>query len=271
MRDRERAALERLTRLGGASLATELVTLYLDDTPARIAAAVEALGATNAAALAKAVHSIKSSSAQLGADELASACQAVEDAAERGDLSLARARLRDVENSYRSFSIRVSERMGDVDAALSGTTRGGSAAEGPPPPRIAVVEDNADNRLLIDAILGDAYLLDEYATGAHALEAMPTRRPDLVLLDVSLPGMDGLNVLSRMRSDNALRDVPVVAVTAHAMAGDRERYLALGFDGYVAKPIEDERVLIDTVERLLPGRPATVDDAPAGSTSERRR
>ena len=270
MRDRERAALERLTRLGGAQLATELVTLYLDDTPTRIAAAVEALGATDAAALAKAVHSIKSSSAQLGADELASACQAVEDAAERGDLSLARARLRDVENSYLAFSTRVSQRMGDPDA-LPGAISGGCAAEGAPRPRIAVVEDNADNRLLIDAILGDAYVLDEYATGTHALEAMPTRRPDLVLLDVSLPGMDGLVVLSRMRADTALRDVPVVAVTAHAMAGDRDRYLASGFDGYVAKPIEDDRVLIDTVERLLSGRPSPVDDAPAASTGNRRR
>ena len=84
-----------------------------------------------------------------------------------------------------------------------------------------------------------------------ALAAMPHRVPDVVLLDVSLPGMDGLEVLARIREDPALRDVPVVAVTAHAMAGDRDRYLASGFDGYVPKPIVDEQLLIDTIERLL--------------------
>jgi len=122
-------------------------------------------------------------------------------------------------------------------------------------PTIAVIEDNADNRLLIDAMLGDLYLLDEYATGTEALAGMPVRPPALVLLDVSLPGMDGVEVLAGIRRNAVLQDVPVVAVTAHAMAGDRERYLAAGFDGYVPKPIVDEHVLIDTIERLLPGRP----------------
>ena len=121
-------------------------------------------------------------------------------------------------------------------------------------PLVAVIEDNADNRLLLDAMLGDRFELDEYATGGEALAAMPTRLPDLVLLDVSLPGMDGLEVLARMRDDAALCDVPVIVVTAHAMAGDRERYLAAGFDGYVPKPIVDERVLIDTIEALLSRR-----------------
>ena len=65
---------------------------------------------------------------------------------------------------------------------------------------------------------------------------------DLVLLDISLPDMDGTGVLSWIRGQEALRDLPVVALTAHAMAGDRERFLAQGFDDYLPKPIVDERV-----------------------------
>jgi len=108
--------------------------------------------------------------------------------------------------------------------------------------------------LLVEAILADRFVLDEYPTGADALEGMVSRQPDLVLLDVSLPGMDGIEVLARMRQDRTLRTVPVIALTAHAMAGDRERYLTAGFDDYVAKPIVDENLLVHAIERLLARR-----------------
>jgi two-component system, cell cycle response regulator DivK len=252
MRDRERAALERLTRFGGTQLMTELVAVYLEDTPKRITTAYNALRSRDTVALAKAAHSIKSSSAQLGAEELAAACELAEDAADDGDLAEASARLLDIEDEFEAFKDWLASQVPDPRGARSEARNGALRPEGTAPPRIAVVEDNVDNRLLIDAILGDGYVLDEYATGADALAEMATRRPDLVLLDVSLPGMDGLDVLARMRADPVLRSVPVVAVTAHAMAGDRERYLAAGFDGYVPKPIVDECVLIDAVERLLP-------------------
>lgn len=113
--------------------------------------------------------------------------------------------------------------------------------------RIAVVEDNADNRLLVEAILGDRFHLVEYEDGPSAVDGLLRDPPNLVLLDISLPGMDGTEVLRRVREVPALRDLPVVALTAHAMAGDRERFLGMGFDGYVTKPIVDERVLIDAV------------------------
>jgi CheY-like chemotaxis protein len=80
---------------------------------------------------------------------------------------------------------------------------------------------------------------------------MAGRPPDLVLLDISLPGMDGPEVLKRLRADPALTRLPVIALTAHAMAGDRERFLALGFNGYVTKPILDEELLFATVRELL--------------------
>jgi CheY-like chemotaxis protein len=117
--------------------------------------------------------------------------------------------------------------------------------------RIAVVEDNADNRLLVAAILDGDYAIDEYASGAEALAGLAGSVPDLVLLDISLPGMDGTEVLRRIRATAALAALPVIALTAHAMAGDRERYLDLGFDDYVTKPILDESLLLGAIGRLL--------------------
>ena len=116
---------------------------------------------------------------------------------------------------------------------------------------IAVIEDNADNRLLLSALLGEQYTLVEYEDGIDALAGMRRQPPDLVLLDISLPGMDGGEVLRHIRAEAALRRVPVIALTAHAMAGDRERFLAQGFDDYVTKPILDESELLGTIERLL--------------------
>ena len=116
---------------------------------------------------------------------------------------------------------------------------------------LAVVEDNADNRLLLDAILGDRYRIVEYENGVDALAGLTREPPDLVLLDISLPGMDGNEILARIRADAALKHLPVIALTAHAMAGDRERLLANGFDEYITKPIVDETLLIDAIERLL--------------------
>jgi two-component system cell cycle response regulator DivK len=119
--------------------------------------------------------------------------------------------------------------------------------------RIAVVEDNPDNRLLVQAILEDLYEISEYESGPAALEGFGRERPDLVLLDISLPGMDGTEVLRHIRAEVRLRDLPVVALTAHAMAGDRERYLALGFNDYVTKPILDEDELLAAIQRALGG------------------
>jgi CheY-like chemotaxis protein len=117
--------------------------------------------------------------------------------------------------------------------------------------KIAVVEDNPDNRMLVEAILEDEYEISEYETGIEAVEGLPDNVPDLVLLDISLPGMDGTEVLQWIRSQSEFVDLPVIALTAHAMSGDREKYLVLGFDDYVTKPIVDEDVLIGAIERLL--------------------
>ena len=117
--------------------------------------------------------------------------------------------------------------------------------------RIAVVEDNPDNRLLVEALLSDRYEISEYETGRDAVEGLEADAPDLVLLDISLPEMDGTEVLAWIRENERLKDTPVIALTAHAMAGDREKYLDAGFDDYVTKPIVDEDVLFQAIERWL--------------------
>ena len=117
--------------------------------------------------------------------------------------------------------------------------------------RIAVVEDNPDNRELVHAILAEQYQVTDYETGQQAIEGIKESRPDLVLLDISLPQMDGPEVVRRIRADSDLQGLPVIALTAHAMVGDREKYLAAGFNDYVTKPIVDESVLLGTIARWL--------------------
>ena len=117
--------------------------------------------------------------------------------------------------------------------------------------KIAVVEDNPDNRLLVNAILEDDYEISEYETGKEAIAGLGDDSPDLVLLDISLPEMDGTEVLAWIRQQPAFKELPVIALTAHAMAGDREKYLAAGFNDYVTKPIVDESVLLEAIHRWL--------------------
>jgi CheY-like chemotaxis protein/HPt (histidine-containing phosphotransfer) domain-containing protein len=132
--------------------------------------------------------------------------------------------------------------------------------------KIAVVEDNPDNRLLVQVILEPQYEITEYENGFTALEGLPKHKPDLVLLDVSLPEMDGTEVLQRIRANEQLRDLPVIALTAHAMTGDREKFLGAGFDDYVTKPIVDEALLLDAIQKLLAeprkSRPVAMAESP---------
>ncbi|CAN5323936.1 hypothetical protein BH09GEM1_BH09GEM1_33440 [soil metagenome] len=124
---------------------------------------------------------------------------------------------------------------------------------------VAVVEDNADNRLLLQAILDGLYDVVEYENGVDALAGLAAHLPDLVLLDISLPGMDGNEILARIRADEKLRRLPVIALTAHAMAGDREKYLAAGFNDYITKPIVDETLLLGAMEKwIAAGRAGTI-------------
>ena len=116
---------------------------------------------------------------------------------------------------------------------------------------IAIVEDNPDNLLLLRVLLGDVYQLREYSEGDQAVAGIIAEPPDLVLMDISLPGMDGNIALQHLRAQPNLRDLPVIALTANAMIGDREKYLSEGFDGYISKPIVDQEQLFASIRALL--------------------
>jgi CheY-like chemotaxis protein len=122
--------------------------------------------------------------------------------------------------------------------------------------RIMIIEDNIDNRLLLGAILADEFLVTEHANGPEGLAALAVELPEIILLDISLPGMDGVEVLRRIRADPMFRHLPVIALTAHAMSNDRDKYLAHGFDDYITKPIVDETILLGSIGRLLDRVPA---------------
>lgn len=119
--------------------------------------------------------------------------------------------------------------------------------------QILVVEDNEKNMKLFHEILAaKGYRILQASTGEAAVALAAEHSPDLVLMDIQLPDIDGLEALSRLRADTRTASLPVIALTAQAMQGDRERFLAVGFDGYVSKPVNIHD-FIATVERYCDG------------------
>jgi two-component system, cell cycle response regulator DivK len=104
--------------------------------------------------------------------------------------------------------------------------------------RVLVVEDNeVSMKLFRDVLLATGYRTLEATTGGQGVELAAEHAPDLVLMDVQLPDIDGVEALSRLRANERTTSIPVLAVTAQAMQGDRERFLAAGFDDYISKPV----------------------------------
>jgi two-component system cell cycle response regulator DivK len=122
--------------------------------------------------------------------------------------------------------------------------------------RILIVEDNEKNMKLFRDVLGAAgYTTVEATSGGQAVDLATQHGPDLVIMDVRLPDVDGMEALARLRADGRTASIPVLAVTAQAMQGDRERFLAAGFDGYLSKPLNITE-LVETVQRHLNRRPS---------------
>jgi two-component system cell cycle response regulator DivK len=119
--------------------------------------------------------------------------------------------------------------------------------------RVLVVEDNDKNmKLFRDVLAATGYRTLEATTGREAVDLASEHIPDLVLMDIQLPDLDGMQALQRLRADALTAAIPVVALTAQAMQGDRERFLAAGFDGYVSKPV-NVHDLIETVRQHCEG------------------
>jgi two-component system cell cycle response regulator DivK len=120
--------------------------------------------------------------------------------------------------------------------------------------QILVVEDNEKSmKLFRDVLLAKGYRPLEAMTGGQALELASEHAPDLVLMDIQLPDIDGVEALGRLRADERTASIPVLALTAQAMYGDRERFLAAGFDDYISKPVNVVE-LLEIVRRQCDGR-----------------
>lgn len=106
---------------------------------------------------------------------------------------------------------------------------------------VLIIEDNEQNRYLLTFLLEqNGFRVVSAVDGASALELVPALMPDLILLDIQLPGMDGYEVAAALRAMAQVRDTPIVAVTSYAMVGDRERALSAGCSGYLEKPIDPD-------------------------------
>ena len=120
---------------------------------------------------------------------------------------------------------------------------------------VLLIEDNEQNRYLVTFLLErSGFTVHAFADGAQGIEAARLRVPALILLDIQLPMMDGYAVARALRSNEALRATPIVAVTSYAMPGDREKALAAGCTGYIEKPINPE-TFVDEVVRALEATP----------------
>ena len=117
--------------------------------------------------------------------------------------------------------------------------------------RILYVEDNFENRILVRRVLeAEGYKILEAPTAAEAFRQLKSGNPELILMDINMPEMDGYTLTAKIKEHEAYRNIPVIAMTANVMRGDKERSLEAGCDGYIQKPIDID-ILSEQVERYL--------------------
>ena len=121
---------------------------------------------------------------------------------------------------------------------------------------VLIIEDNEQNMYLTTFLLtSHGFRVVQAGSGPDGIRIASRDPPDLILLDIQLPGMSGYEVARRVRESDHLRDIPIVAVTSYAMVGDREKVMAAGCNGYIEKPINPD-TFIDEISQFLPGMPA---------------
>jgi two-component system cell cycle response regulator DivK len=126
--------------------------------------------------------------------------------------------------------------------------------------RILVVEDNDKNRKLVRIILeANNYEVIEATTGEEALRYLQNTKPDLILLDIQLPHMDGLALTREIRNQEENKKIPIIAVTAYAMKGDKERIIKAGCDAYISKPIDTRQLPVTVADMINKSMVGTVD------------
>jgi len=136
------------------------------------------------------------------------------------------------------------ERRAGIDVLIYSSNQGRGTGEAIVSRHILVVEDQEDNRQILRDLLGNAgYELTEAENGEEAIAAVAQRRPDLILMDIQLPVMDGYEATRRIRTNPDLKSVPIIAVTSYALAGDESKALEAGCNSYVSKPYSPRELL----------------------------
>lgn len=231
-------SIASLHRIGGRRLVRDVEHAFLESAPVLLETAEEGCRAGAMGVVLEAIRALQSTSAQLGAIRLQRLCARIEDRSSIDDPATLQPLLDGLHHELTHFRNRLKEATHRMNAVAI-------------KPTVLLVEDNPDNRELVRTILAEDYEVIECGSGEEALQTLSGRKPDLVLMDIAMPGLDGIETLARWRSDPTLPRVPVIAVTAHAMAGDRERLLSRGFDAYISKPIVADGELLEIAAGLI--------------------
>ncbi|MEI6089941.1 MAG: response regulator [bacterium] len=157
----------------------------------------------------------------------------------------------DINKSELLSSIR-NMTIGKPKTKIAPTIKNANGTNGNGKPKILLIEDNQDNNITVKAILGETFELIGVSDGNEGIHKAKIHNPDLILLDISLPGLDGYNVFNALRKEPAIGQTPIIAFTAKAMKGDREKLLEFGFNDYISKPI-DEQIFHKTINKWLGG------------------
>jgi len=138
--------------------------------------------------------------------------------------------------------------------------------------RILVVDDHPINlKLASDVLASEGYVVDRAVDAEHALQAIQAHRPDLILMDIALPGLDGLALTRQLKGDAATRSIRILALTAFAMKGDDQKAREAGCDGYIPKPIDTRRLPAQVAELLATGAGVVTHGGGSHEDRDRRR